>query len=64
MARYCESNEVVFHFAESRGLQVIKDLLGKEFKGTLLTDGYKPYESFAKGNSDVIHAKSWVHTPR
>jgi transposase len=61
---YGESNEVVFHFAESRGLQVIKELLGKEFKGTLLTDGHKPYATFAKDNSDIIHAGCWVHTRR
>jgi transposase len=61
---YGESNEVVFHFAESRGLQVIKELLGKEFKGTLLSDGHKPYATFAKDNSDIIHAECWVHTRR
>lgn len=61
---YGQSDEVVFHYAESRGLQVIKDLLSNQFRGTLVTDGHKPYATFTQSNADVTHAECWVHTRR
>jgi len=61
---YGDKREVAFWYHESRGTQVIKDLLSSEFSGTLVTDGYAAYGSYAKSLSNVEHAMCWSHTRR
>jgi transposase len=61
---YGDKDELVFAFAASRGKQVIEQLLGVHFCGTLIVDGYAAYAAWAKGNENVILAQCWVHTRR
>ncbi len=61
---YGEDHEVVFTFNKSRGRQHIEDVLKKQFKGTLITDGYAAYARFAKQTKDITHAQCWVHSRR
>jgi transposase len=60
---YGDQDEVAFHFAPTRAHKVVDDLL-KGFQGTLVSDGYDAYESFAARNAKVRHAACWVHTRR
>jgi len=60
---YGDADEVSFTFANTRGEQVIQDLLA-DYEGILLTDGYKVYEQHAKGHAGITHAQCWAHARR
>lgn len=47
-----------------RGRHHIETVLKSRFKGTLLSDGYSAYSSYAKANDELIHAQCWVHSRR
>ncbi len=59
---YGKKKEVAFWYHESRGTKVIMKLLAKDFKGTLVTDGYEAYSNYTKDLSTVEHAMCWSHT--
>lgn len=61
---YGDQDEMVFAFAASRGKQVIEQLLGVHFSGTLIADGYAAYAAWTKGNERVTLAQCWVHSRR
>ena len=61
---YGDKDELVFAFAASRGKQVIEQLLGVHFCGTLIADGYAAYAAWVQGNDSVTLAQCWVHTRR
>ena len=61
---YGEDDEIVFTYSDSRARRVIEEILGKQFKGVLLSDGYKAYASFCARNESIIHAQCWVDTRR
>ena len=50
---------VLFDYDPSRGTSVPRRLLDG-FTGTLVTDGYKPYETVAK-EKQLTHAGCWAH---
>jgi len=58
-----EANEICFTFSASRGVQHLKDQLG-EFQGTIVSDGYKAYESYSQAMEHTTHALCWVHARR
>jgi transposase len=49
-----------FHIAASRGANVLKAILGAEYKGTLCSDMYSAYKSFHKG----LRQFCWAHIIR
>lgn len=57
-----EGDEVVFTFSKHRGRQHIEKVLGNQFQGTLVTDGYAAYARYAQQCDGVVHAQCWVHT--
>ena len=61
---YGDQDEIVFTYADSRARGVIEQLLDKQFSGTLLSDGYKAYASYAAKTEGVVHAQCWAHTRR
>lgn len=62
-AFFGDKTEVAFLFSPSRSRKVLDEFL-KGFQGTLLTDGYIAYESFAKSTAGVTAAQCWAHTRR
>lgn len=64
-----DCDQIIYIYHESRGAKVLEGLL-KNFRGTLLSDGYAAYSSYmnnlvAQGFSDLItHATCWVHARR
>lgn len=60
---YGELDEVVFGWSETRGSAYVQKRL-KDFKGTLLTDGYVAYDCFAKNKPELTLAQCWAHTRR
>ncbi|GAB2589291.1 IS66 family transposase [Nitrincola alkalisediminis] len=61
---YGDQDEVVFTFSSSRGRQHIENILKHQFNGTLISDGYSAYASYAAKNEGVIQAQCWVHSRR
>lgn len=61
---YGDQDEMVFTFSLSRGRQHIEKVIRQDFKGTLISDGYSAYASYAKANAGIIHAQCWVHSRR
>lgn len=60
---YGACDEIAFTYASTRGKQHLFEQL-KGFKGTLLTDGYDAYRSYAEKMEEVTHAQCWVHARR
>ena len=60
---YGDRNEVAFPFAPTRAQSVVRSLL-KDFSGTLLSDGYRAYDSYAASMTEVVHAQCWAHVRR
>ena len=58
-----DQQEIVFHFAPSRGREVVARLL-EGFTGTLVNDGYKVYESYCAASDGIVRAQCWVHARR
>ena len=52
-----------FPYAPSRSKRHAEEILG-QYCGTLLTDGYRAYESYAERREKVVHALCWVHARR
>ncbi len=54
----------MFAYSHSRRHSCVSDILGDEFSGTLLSDGYAAYERYAQNRKDVTHAQCWAHARR
>ena len=61
---YGDQDEIVFTFSASRGRQHLEKVIRHQFKGILLSDGYRAYASYAKANANIIHAQCWTHSRR
>jgi hypothetical protein len=60
---YGEDHELVFCYAPSREHRHVPAMLG-DFRGVLLSDGYKAYAAYAKRKDGVTHAECWAHCRR
>ena len=61
---YGERDEIVFRYTPTRAHRHVEDLLGADFSGTIVSDGYKAYERFARASKNVTNAQCWSHTRR
>lgn len=59
-----EQNEMVFCYTPTRNHAHVKAIIGDDYSGTLLTDGYEAYARYAQARDDVTHAQCWSHTRR
>lgn len=66
---YGEQDEIAFTFSTSRSTKHLKEIL-KDFNGTLLTDGYPAYDSYARQVNQsqqdplIVQAQCWTHVRR
>lgn len=60
---YGDNHEIVFLFSPSRGATLLKDTL-ENYHGTIVSDGYKVYEQYARAHARITHAQCWVHCRR
>lgn len=58
-----DQGEIAFTYSPSRAGSHIREVLG-DYQGTLLTDGYAAYSSYAASMSDIVHALCWAHARR
>ena len=56
---FVSEKTVLFVLRDSRGKEVIEEILGKDFNGKISSDGWKVYKSFAK-----ILQRCWAHLLR
>jgi len=59
-----EQNEIVFSYTSTRRHDQVNAIIGDDFSGTLLSDGYAAYERYAEQRVDVTHAQCWSHSRR
>ena len=61
---YGEADEIAFSYASSRASSQVREMLGDDFEGTLISDGYDAYENYARQHPKMTHAQCWAHTRR
>jgi transposase len=61
---YNEQDETDFSYSSTRAHSHVPAMLGDDFTGTLLSDGYEAYASYAAQREKVTHAQCWSHTRR
>jgi transposase len=61
---YGEDDEIVFSYAPSRAAAHVPAILGENFHGTLVTDGFAGYEKYVAKAADCTHAACWAHSRR
>ena len=61
---YGEADEIAFSYASSRASRQVREVLGDDFNGTLISDGYEAYENYARYHPRMTHAQCWAHTRR
>lgn len=57
------ANAVFYRIAPSRSAQLASEILG-DFRGTIVCDGYRVYESLAKNHKHLRLALCWSHARR
>jgi transposase len=55
---------VVFHYTGDRKHGNVTEILGDDFKGIVMSDGYQAYQSYAMTHPDVSLALCWDHARR
>jgi transposase len=60
---YGDRDEIVFPFSPSRGGDLVEEVLG-DYRGVLLSDGYKVYDRYVQKVNGITHAQCWSHTRR
>ena len=61
---YGEADEIAFSYASSRAASHVREVLGDDFKGTLISDGYEAYENYARHHPKMTHVQCWAHARR
>ena len=61
---YGDQDEVCFIYTDSRAHRHVGRILNDKFSGTIVSDGYSAYASFAQHNDAVTSAQCWTHTRR
>jgi len=59
-----DQDEIAFTYSSGRGRAHIEQTLKNLFTGTLVSDGYVAYSSYAAKNEQITHANCWVHGRR
>jgi transposase len=55
---------VVFHYTGNRKHSNVKEILGANFRGILMSDGYEAYQSYGANHPEVSIALCWDHARR
>ncbi len=61
---YGEADEIAFSYSASRAARQVREVLGEDFNGTLISDGYEAYDNYARHHPSMTHAQCWAHTRR
>jgi transposase len=61
---YGDSDEIAFCYTPTRAQAHVPAILGEQFEGVLVSDGYEAYARYARARGNVTHAQCWAHTRR
>ncbi len=61
---YGEADEIAFSYSSSRAARQVREVLGEDFDGILVSDGYGAYEQYVRHRPEMTHAQCWAHTRR
>jgi len=61
---YGMNHEIVFRYSATRNGSNANELLGEDYKGVLLTDGFSGYQSYDDRMTTIAHAICWAHVRR
>lgn len=61
---YGERDELAFCYTPTRAQAHVPAILGEQFEGVLVSDGYEAYARYAQARAKVTHAQCWAHTRR
>lgn len=61
---YGEQDEIVFVYADGRAHRHVQEIIGHQFTGTIVSDGYAAYARYAAARDGVTHAQCWSHSRR
>ncbi len=59
-----EQDEILFYYTPDRAHRHVQEIIGSQFQGVLVTDGYDAYAKYAEKVAATIHALCWAHTRR
>lgn len=59
-----DGKQVVFTYTDNRNYCNVEEILGKDFSGVLLSDGYQAYLEYSRSNPDCALALCWDHARR
>ena len=54
----------LFVIRKSRHCQVVKEVLGENFKGVINCDGWETYKTYKDSNDNVLLQRCWAHATR
>lgn len=57
---FCSHLFSLFKINKERGGDIVERVLGKDFKGKVVSDGWKTYSVYCKDNK-IIHGRCWSH---
>lgn len=57
---FCNHLFSLFKINKERGGDIVERVLGKEFKGKVVSDGWKTYSVYCKDNK-IVHGRCWSH---
>ena len=60
---FCNRLFSLFKINKERGGNIVEETLGKDFKGKLVSDGWKTYSVYTKDNN-IAHQRCWDHLRR
>lgn len=60
---FCNKLFSLFKINKERGGKIVEETLGKDFKGKLVSDGWKTYVVYTKENK-IVHQRCWDHLRR
>lgn len=60
---FCNHLLSLFKFKKERGGDIVEKVLGTNFKGSIVSDGWQTYKSYTKENG-VLHQRCWDHLKR
>ena len=57
---FCNRLLSLFKINKERGGDIVERVLGKDFKGKVISDGWKTYSVYCKDNK-IVHGRCWSH---
>ncbi len=60
---FCNKLLSLFKFKKERGGDIVETILGKDFQGSLVSDGWSTYETYSK-KKKIKHQRCWAHLKR